>query len=299
MQIPFNLIRYPMHTLRALLVQPFFWVLFFLSPVLNWFRVDMLAQRIVFLGHSYPFEHQYIFWIPIGFYLAVLIIAAFNTVMGRVFCGWACPHNAMTEWTRPFRAIVGREPLSPRLKRYFKAHPYTKPFWVLLSLGVALFGTYVLGGLLTSYIVSPQWILQGHLTGTAHPAVVFGQILFMLIGMFLLYCGHDFCRTCCPYGLAQSISAYQGGKFKPMEIAYRGDKVSQCKTCTVCQQVCPVDIDPRDSENLHVGQFEGCFNCGKCIDACQYLQDFRGTSGLLVFNTPQWTKKPAQEGAAL
>jgi polyferredoxin len=287
MRFPFHPVKYALHTWRAILVQPFFWAVFFLSPVFNWFRVDVMSQRIIFLGNSYPFEHQYVMWLPIGFYLGVLLIAVATAFMGRVFCGWSCPHNTLTEWTRPFRMLVGREQPSVPWKRFFKNHPVLRPFLVIASIGLAFVIAFVLSGLLAGFLVPPQWILDGYLSGAPNLALVFGQILFTMLGVFLLYCGHDFCRTCCPYGMAQSISAYQSGKFKPMEIAYKGDKATQCKTCTVCQQVCPVDIDPRSPVNLKVGQFDGCFNCGKCIDACQYLQNFKQGEGLLSFARPR------------
>jgi polyferredoxin len=135
-----------------------------------------------------------------------------------------------------------------------------------------------------AYVVSPAWIVAQYLSGAPHIALVFGQGLLVLIGLFLLYCGHDFCRTCCPYGMAQSISSYQSGKWRPLEVHFTGgDRAAACKTCSACQQVCPVDIDPRDTGKLHVGQFEGCFNCGECIDACKTVFSKRDTPSLLRF----------------
>jgi polyferredoxin len=293
MKIPNNVFRYRYHTLRPWLVQPFFWVLFFLSPLLDWFRVDMITQKIIFLGTAYPFVHQYIQWIPIGFYGGVLLIALASVLMGRVFCGWVCPHNTLTEWTRPLRALVGREPMSRQIKLIFRDRPVLKAFVSILSPLWAITLTFFLTFALASYVVSPQWILEGYTQARPHIALVFGQILFTLIGLFLLYCGHDFCRTCCPYGMGQSISAYMGGKWNPMEIRFGGDKESQCKTCTACQSACPVDLDPRNPLNLKVGQFDGCFNCGECIDACKTVKSYRKTPGLLSFAPPQVVKKQA------
>ncbi len=285
MKLP--LLKAPSQFVRQLLVQPVFWALFFLSPVLNAFRVDMLSERVVFWGQAYPFSHSVIQWIPIGFYGGVLAIAVTSLIFGRLFCGWSCPHNTLTEWTRPLRALVGREPLLPWLKRLkrdrlpvFRALQVASPLFA-----VALTGA--LSGCLASYVEPPPtWILSQYASGQPHIALVFGQALFTLIGLFLLYCGHDFCRTCCPYGMGQSVSAYVGERWRPMEIGFKPESQAVCKTCTACQQVCPVDIDPRKPENLRVGQFDGCFNCGACVDACNYLHSFKKETGFLGFHFP-------------
>lgn len=289
-----NILRYPYHVLRPWLVQPFFWTLFFLSPYLNWFRVDMTTQRIIYWGKAYPFAHQYIQWIPIGFYSVVILIAVLSVLLGRVFCGWACPHNTLTEWTRVFRAPFGKllGELEPRwMKLVFRDKPWLRPVFQLLSplLGVLL--AFGLTFSLAAYMIPPASIVQAYQSGHPHIALVCGQALFTLIGLFLLYTGHNFCRTCCPYGMGQSISAYVGNKWRPMEIGFMPESVDECKSCTVCKQVCPVDIDPRKPENLKVGQFDGCFNCGACIDACKFIHSFKRQPGFLKFQPPLAIRK--------
>jgi polyferredoxin len=306
MRIPNHPLRYPLHTVRRFLVQPAFWALFFLSPWFNWFRVDMLQQQIVLLGKNYAFSNQTVWWLPIGFYGGVLLIAFVCVFYGRLFCGWACPHNTMTEWTRAFRGLVGRESLPKWLKGLSQKKPALKMPLIALSLAMAVGLTFVLATSLAGFVVPPAWILEQWSGGAPHIALVYGQALFTLIGLFLLYGGHDFCRTCCPYGMSQGASAYQAGKFRPMEIYYRGAPLtgalieSDCKSCTACRQVCPVDLDPRRPENLKVGLFDGCFNCGECIDACSYIHSFKQEKSLLTFALPRfsWPRRKQQSGIA-
>lgn len=291
-KLPLNPLKYPFHWLRQLVTQPVFWLLIFLGPIFHFFRVDMLSQVLIFFGKQYPFEFQYVMWLPITFYGGVLAIAFSSALLGRVFCGWVCPHNTLTEWTRALRRWVGREPKSPRDIRLIKKHPTLQ--WLLpsASIGIALLLTFSLSVCLSSYIVPPQWILKQYASGSPHIALLFGHGLFTLIGLFLLYCGHDFCRTCCPYGMGQSISAYQGGKWRPMEIQFQGSSIQQdCGSCRGCESACPVNIDPRQPEGLKVGVFDGCFNCGDCIDACNYIHQNRPGSGLLSFSLPFVSKK--------
>jgi ferredoxin-type protein NapH len=288
--------KLPFTTVRHWLVQPFCWALFFITPWVNAFRVDMLDQQVWFMGQAYPFSMQTLQWIPIGFYLGVLIIAVTSLLLGRWFCGWSCPHNSLTEWTRPLRQLVGREPLSNGLKRLKRFNPnrFKALQWLAPFVGLAL--PVVLAFSLVGYVVPPYWQLAQWASGHPHIALVFGHGLFTLIGVFLLVCGHDFCRTCCPYGMGQSISAYtSGGWLKPMEIAFTQPDTTGCNSCTACQQICPVDIDPRHPQNLHVGQFEGCFNCGACVDACHWIHqnqpDPKNKVGWLRFAPPHLRKK--------
>ena len=298
MKIPFSPFRYRYHSLRPLLVQPFFWLCFFAGPLVGLFRVDMIGQRLVFLGHSYPFEFQYLMWLPIVFYGGVVAIGVMSFVWGRLFCGWSCPHNTLTEWTRPIRALVGREAMPLWLKRFFNKQPTLRKSITFASPIIAIALTFTLSLILASYIVPMEWILKSYASGKPHIALVFGNGLFTLIGLFLLYTGHDFCRTCCPYGMGQSISAYQEGKWKPMEIHFSGSQTDDCKTCTGCQSACPVELDPRKPENLKVGQFYGCFNCGECVDACKTVHQRKGKGGLLSFELPWERAQRSKAGSA-
>lgn len=294
MKIAFNPLKYRYHVFRPWLVQPIMWSLFFLSPIMNWFRVDMLHQQMIFMGKIYPFEIRYLMWIPIGFYAVVLVVAIFTALMGRIFCGWACPHNILTEWTKPIRAGLGIEKMPRWMKLPMNRRPWLKKayFWGAVSLAIVV--PLALSFLLFNYVMPMDWLVESYLSGRPHPTLLMGQILFTAIGLFSLLAGHLFCRSTCPYGLAQSISAYQTGKWRPMEIHYTGDMAKDCGTCTACQQVCLVEIDPR--KELKVGSFEGCWNCGECIDACKQVHEYRGKPGLLTFGWP-WVPPPGSPKA--
>lgn len=292
-----NPLKYRYHVFRGKLVQPIFWSLCFLGPALDVFRVDMIHQRLIWMRQDYSFEFNTLMWLPFGFYGAVILIGLVSFIWGRLFCGWTCPHNTLTEWTYTLRAMVGRHEKPRWMKLLLKKAPWAKTLLMAASPLIALPLTFGLSLLLSFYVVPPTWALAQYASRHPHIALVFGNGLFVLIGLFLLYAGNDFCRTCCPYGLAQSISAYQESTpWKPMEIQFSGDVINQCRTCTACQIACPVDIDPRDGTlkgGLKVGQFDGCFNCGECIDACKFIHSFKKKTSLLSFKNPGFKAKKA------
>lgn len=301
MKIPNHVLTYRYHFFRGKLVQPAFWALVFLAPALDIFRVDMLNQKLVFLGKHLPFAFNSLLWLPVGFYGAVILIGIVSFIWGRLFCGWACPHNTLTEWTRAIRGAVGRDQKPAWMKRLIRKYPASKTWLAGLSLTVGLGLCVTLSILLCFYVMPPDFVLSQYAGGKPHIALVWGNGLFTLIGLFLLFAGSDFCRTCCPYGMAQSVSAYhENSRWRPMEIGFSGSLEADCKTCQACQMVCPVDIDPRAGTltgQAKVGQFDGCFNCGECIDACKYLHSFKETAGLLSFKNPGFKPNNAEEHA--
>jgi ferredoxin-type protein NapH len=284
---PRNPLKYPFHTFRGLLVQPLFFAFWFLSPVLHVFQLDVIHQRMIVLGQAFPFEQWAMMWVPIVFFGCVLLIAFVSTLWGRLFCGWVCPHNTLTEWTQTVRIFIGLGQKPFYLTQLEKQWPGFRLLMGLISLLWASAITYMISTLFLFYFVPVEWFWQKLQTGTLPMIIWWGQGLLMLIGLFMIYAGHEFCRSACPYGLSQSLSAYISTKWIPMEIRYKnGMDLTECKSCHACQSVCPVDIDPRDPENLVVGIGEGCFNCGECIDACSYVRSAHGKGNLLRFAPP-------------
>ena len=227
MKIALNPFKYRYHFFRPWIVQPVIWVLFFLGPLLNIFRVDMIDMQLIWLNQAYPFEFQYVKWLPITFYGLVILIGVISVVWGRLFCGWVCPHNIMTEWTKPFRAVFGLSPMPLSWQRAFQKTPALKHIWNVISVPLGIAISWQLSVILSVYIIPWDWIQAQYASDSPHIAMISSHGTYALIGLFLLYTGHDFCRNVCPYGMAQSVSAYQEGKWKPMEIQYLGDSIEE------------------------------------------------------------------------
>ena len=294
--IPFNPIRYPWHFWRVYVVQPLFWSLALLSPVLGLYQMDVIHQWLIFLNHPYPLAPHTLMFLPLTFFSTVLVIGITCLFYGRLFCGWVCPHNTLTEWLAPWRALVGLAKAPFGLERHFNQRPWLK--WVVRTLAVVwgFVVAWTISTLILFYFVPPDWYF-GHFghwdveveTGTFHYTFVLlaAHTVASLVGTFLLLAGHEFCRNACPYGLLQSLSAYAIPIWWPAEIRFRyGADQTPCGHCRACETACPIDIDPRRSENLIVGIGEGCFNCGQCIDACRVVHSTRELDSFLFFRPP-------------
>ena len=65
--------------------------LFFLVPVLNLFRIDLVNQHFYLLTQKFSFHEGYILLLAI--LTLVFSFVSISQWFGRQFCGWLCPHN--------------------------------------------------------------------------------------------------------------------------------------------------------------------------------------------------------------
>jgi polyferredoxin len=63
-----------------------------------------------------------------------------------------------------------------------------------------------------------------------------------------------------------------------LQIRFDGARAEDCRRCTLCKDVCPVDLDPRQPEI-----YTRCINCGVCIDACDAYMGRFGKGPILSF----------------
>jgi cytochrome c oxidase accessory protein FixG len=206
------------------------------------------------------------FW-PTDFHLLglVLIIAAFGLFavtnwLGRIFCGFACPHSVFFSL---FVAIEQRVEGQHRggLRRALKW-----VLWALLAMAVAV--TFV------GYFVPIREVLSA-------PAALGGWAWFWLAFFTVASVGaggllrEQVCLYMCPYARFQSVMfdpdtrviAYDAARGEPRGSRRRQPAAGDCVDCSLCVQVCPTGIDIRD------GLQYACISCGLCVDACNGVMD--------------------------
>ncbi len=257
--------------------------IYYLTPLLRWDG----RQALLF---DLPARKFYIFgltlWPQDFIYLAALLILAglslffFTALVGRVWCGYACPQTVWTEaylWME--RKIEGKRSKRMKLdkapnsaaKIRTKALKHT--VWIIFSLwtGFTFVGYFTpidqLAAKLFSASLGPWetfWILF-------YSFATYGNAGFMR---------EQVCKYMCPYARFQSamfdsdtlIVAYHPERGEPRGSRRRGTDLQKaglgdCIDCNVCVQVCPTGIDIRDGL-----QYE-CIACSACIDACDEIMD--------------------------
>jgi len=85
--------------------------------------------------------------------------------------------------------------------------------------------------------------------------VKIGLLLFFIIASIAIK--RPFCRVICPIGAV--YSPFNKGSLMHLKMADAG----ACTHCGLCRKVCPMDIDPEQSQN----QLE-CIRCNECVSNC-------------------------------
>ena len=237
-------------------------------------------------------------------YLASMLILAglslffFTALVGRVWCGYACPQ---TVWTEAFvwmeRRIEGTR--SQQMKRdkgardfgYYRIKATKHAVWILFSLwtGFTFVGYFTPIHQLANNLVTFQlggWELFWTLF---YGFATYGNAGFMR---------EQVCMYMCPYARFQSamfdadtmIVAYDDQRGEPRGKRKRGTDgaekgLGSCIDCNICVQVCPTGIDIREGLQYQ------CIACSACIDACDDVMDkMQYPRGLIKYTTENMTQ---------
>ncbi len=233
--------------------------------------IDMPARRAYFFNiELWPQE--------VYFFAGLMVLAAVGlffvtSLLGRVWCGYACPQTVWTDlfvavenWIqgdRNARMKLDNAPLS--LNKVWKKFA-THAVWLLIALGT--------GGAWVFYFMDAPTLLDQIL----HMNVSWmagSWILGLTASTYIMagFAREQVCTYMCPYARFQSamfdkdtlIIGYDRERGEPRGNHKRGaswDGRGHCIDCTQCVIVCPMGIDIRNGLQME------CIACGLCVDAC-------------------------------
>ena len=252
-----------------------------LLPFTGLFHVDLSTGRFVIAGYQVWWSD---FFLILPFWIFVIsAMAAIYSVLGMVYCGWACIQNTFSEWTNALAKMsfgsaalgpgFGEVSLSPvRHKKESMLRKIVQ--WSVFVGGVTLFSLLV-SVLITAYVIPPRVLLADLLTGRDPKAYWLVGGIGGVMFLNLLLVRHYWCKWVCPYPLWQHM-------FKTddtLKVAFDHQRRSECTGCNLCVKSCFIDIDPRDTKN-----YTRCINCGECVVACEDYSGKRGLPSLLTFH---------------
>lgn len=191
--------------------------------------------------------------------IAAMYVVTFlsNVLAGRLFCGWGCPVGQVSR----FGELVDK----PGMKR-----PEKRKIQVYGAIYSAVFVVSILA-----------WWVDLRMLIFASPlalAIGWGLIAVGAAGAYVhgRYWRWEFCKSVCPIGVYYSFMApasYFGIHFRNQD--------STCIACDACDNVCPVNLLPRELANPVTDRrgvsvpdapgFNHCLECGDCIDACEFM----------------------------
>jgi len=269
------------------------WALMVLFVAIPWIPIgdnpaimlDFIHREFAILGLTfYPTDTILLMAFMIGILLTVVLLTA---LLGRVWCGWACPQTVYLEFLfRPIeRLIEGAEHVRKRRNEGPRSWDW---FWrKATKLTIFLVISLILSHTFVAYFVGWENLLSW-LQRDPREHWGFFLISALTTGLILYDFGYfreQMCTIACPYARMQSIMldrdslivSYDPNRGEPRarrskkimaqeaagEVAAQGD----CIDCFACVRTCPTGIDIRDGLQME------CIACTQCIDACDSIMD--------------------------
>jgi cytochrome c oxidase accessory protein FixG len=248
--------------------------------------LDVPARQFTILGHTFlPTDTLLLALMMLCVFLTVVLGTA---MVGRVWCGWACPQTVYLEFLfRPIdRLLSGTVGKGGTAKKPATLGRQLVRWGVYLLLSMFLAHTFL------AYFVGTErlahWVRS---SPTQHPVafLVMGATTALMLFDFLFF-REQLCMIACPYGRFQSVMLDRRSLIVAYDVArgeprHKGKKVpgaasGDCVSCNRCVTVCPTGIDIRDGLQLE------CINCTQCIDACNEVMDRVGLpQGLIRYSS--------------
>lgn len=263
---------------------------------LPWIRIDghpslfldVPARRFYLFGHVYNAQDFWLAWFLASAVLLTLL--GVTTVLGRVWCGWACPQTVFLEgvFRRIERLVEG--PRNERLR--LDAGPRDARWMGKKAIKHALYivSAIVISHAFLAYFVSiPSLFEMVRRSPAEHPTAFawMAVVSTLLYGNFSWF-REQLCLVICPYGRLQSILTdddtmvvgYDQKRGEPRGKGKDRSSLGACVDCGRCVAVCPTAIDIRNGLQLD------CVACTQCIDACDEVMDkLKQPRGLIRYDS--------------
>ena len=248
-----------------------------------------IAERKFFLFGA-TFNSQDI-WMTVF----LLTGAAFGLVyatalLGRAWCGWACPQTVFLEgvYRRIERIVEG--PREKRMRRDDGPWTVDKMWRKVVVHTLWLVVSFALAHVFLSYFVSLRQLFQmmRHRPEEHPEAFLVVMALAGLMHFNFVWFREQFCVVMCPYGRLQSVLldpdslvvGYDQARGEPRG-KVKDPNRGACVDCNRCVVVCPTGID------IRAGLQMDCIACTQCIDACDEVMDkVHQPRGLIRYDSP-------------
>src|SRR5512138_541696 len=228
-------------------------------------RLDVPAGKLHAFGASFAVDEAFVvlaatFLVTAAFLLATLLL-------GRAWCGWACPQTVLDDLT----SLVERRRGA--------------------GLALAAAVSAVVAASLLGYFVEPRELLRRLASGTLGPVLSGSFVaLFLVLFLDLAFLRARFCATTCPYARLQGVLLDRSS----LVVAYDARRAADCVDCGACVRPCPTGIDIRGGLQME------CIACAACIDACEPIMARTGRAPHLVgyaFGEPGGKARPLRPAA--
>ena len=251
--------------------------------------LDIVRRRFYLFGLTFLPTDTFLLAL---FAVSVLLLIFFLTaLLGRVWCGWACPQTVYLEFLfRPIeRLFTGRRGVGGKPREPVAGWRLTGMYATYLLASIYVANTFL------AYFVGVSQLRHWVTSSPAdHPAAFAVMLITTALMLFnFAWFREQTCLIACPYGRFQSVLMDRASLIISYDLR-RGEPrgpirktalpvaqpTGDCVDCEMCVTVCPTGIDIRNGL-----QFE-CVGCAQCIDACdEVMRRVKRPAGLIRYGS--------------
>ncbi len=255
------------------------WIYVAGNPLL---RIDIPARRVFFFGLIFTASDT-VFLLLLLLFLAFSLFF-FTAVLGRVWCGYACPQTVFLEtWIRPIELWIEGD-RSRRRRRDAAGLSFDLAWRKAAKWFLFLAVSFLLGMAFVSLFAGARELWIGRAGSVSYAFVIVVTAAWF---WDFTWFREQFCNYLCPYARFQSaltddgtlLIAYDEERGEPREAGRSAAAAGRCIECSKCVIVCPQGIDIRDGFQLE------CIQCARCVDACTGVMASLGHPTLVRYGT--------------
>ena len=262
-----------------ILTRSSFFLLFIFAPFLDVFRLDLTLGHFIIFGQPWTLGLEFLqqgqgdaasaaitllsrAFLPVLSFIIIIGIIIWK--MGRIYCGWLCPHFSVVEifndmMLKYLNRVTIWEKASKKTKRVLP--------WILVFISCAIMA-FVWAFSLLSYLLPPKELipdlLHGELGAGSTRFLVVATTIFTLDFFFAR---HLFCKFGCAVGVFQSLIWMANSK--AMVVSFDKSRAHGCQSCNrECDRACPMRLHTRSIKRVKFT----CTQCGQCLNACDEVQ---------------------------
>jgi ferredoxin-type protein NapH len=256
-----------------------FFLLFIFAPFLDIFRLDLTLGHFIIFGQPWTLglesfqqgqgdaasaaitlvTHAFL---PVMAFIAIIFVIIWK--MGRIYCGWLCPHFSIVE--------IFNDMMLKHLNRvtlWEKASVKTKGIlpWLLVFVSCATMA-FVWAFSLLSYLLPPRELIPD----LFHAELGAGSTRFLIVATTIFtidffFARHLFCKFGCAVGVFQSLIWMANSK--AMVVSFDKPRAHLCQSCDrECDKACPMRLHTRSIKRVKFT----CTQCGQCLNTCDQVQ---------------------------
>lgn len=187
--------------------------------------------------------------LPMIIILSLLLLT--GLVIGRIFCGYACPVGALQEFISKvqFKSNI-KEQKDIKYTISIPSNVARIIRWVVFILITIL---AIIWSFALLQLINP-FLGYSFFTNPLAITLLIPFFTLILVAVSSIFIYRPWCRLFCPFGaLASEISRISIFKLRRTE---------DCTDCGLCEKICPTNEASEDSSKAE------CYYCSRCIEIC-------------------------------